>query len=270
MPGHTVILAPDASLGAAKVVTVGSGVLRKEMDSGHPSFIFPLGDAANSSPAAVDCTGSSFAPGAYISATVTAEAFSGRPAGPDYLNRTWVITQSGLTNINCATLFQYVPGDVTGTEANLYGLKSHNSLLTDLGPVDTVNHTFGGTVTEFSTFTAGSSAPTAVTLTNIDLQASGAGLLLHWQTAQEVDLVGFQVERSASPDGQPQPISAFMPVQNPGSLEGADYSYLDTPLKFAQTYRYWIVIFSAGGTQQQIGPFSAQAGGQVYLPVIVK
>jgi hypothetical protein len=67
------------------------------------------------------------------------------------------------------------------------------------------------------------------------------GIQLSWQTAQENDLIGFNIYRSESPDGERVQInSELIPAVTPGQLQGNDYLYLDTSAEAGKTYFYWV------------------------------
>jgi hypothetical protein len=132
-----------------------------------------------------------------------------------------------------------------------------------------------------TTFSDGSSAaiwsfnteqnPTDVRLVSLDAIALPHGIQLSWQSAQENDLISFNLYRSESPDGpQVQINSDPIPAINPGQLQGNDYLYLDTAAEVGKTYYYWVEWV---GTQNSelLGPVTASlAAFVVWLPFGMK
>jgi hypothetical protein len=83
--------------------------------------------------------------------------------------------------------------------------------------------------------------PTDVRLASFDATALPQGIQLSWQSAQENDLIGFNLYRSESPDGpQVQINTDWIQAINPGQLEGNDYLYLDASAEVGKTYYYWV------------------------------
>lgn len=122
------------------------------------TFDFPIGTA-----------------GAYSPATITLNAVTGTgtlavsanagitpnlpPAVTQALGRSWTITETGITGITADLLFQYLPGDITGTEAD-YRLARYTGSGTNWQefPATTINESADTasltSVTQFSTWTA--------------------------------------------------------------------------------------------------------------------
>ena len=104
----------------AMVVASGTGELRKSF-SVTGNFTFPVGDeagTANYSPLTLNFTKGSFAPGNYAGVNLKTTAFPGYSGNG--LNRTWSLTQNGISGFLYDALFQYVPGDNKGNENELW------------------------------------------------------------------------------------------------------------------------------------------------------
>ncbi len=118
-------------------------------------------------------------------------------------------------------------------------------------------------------FTA--SAPTSVRL--LDFSATAAppsAIQLSWSTAQEVDLLGFNVYGAASPDGARIMLnSALLPAFAPGQLSGNSYSFVDNFALPGQTYYYWVEWVGKGSTEV-MGPANAFLDHYIWLPVGLK
>jgi hypothetical protein len=104
--------------------------------------------------------------------------------------------------------------------------------------------------------------PTAVTFAQMPQALSQPGkITLSWETAQEMDLVGFNVWRSESADNHGTKISNSMIVaQAAGSLGGAGYSFDDVSIQPGRTYNYWIELVETGGSS------FVEPSSQVFAP----
>jgi hypothetical protein len=110
--------------------------------------------------------------------------------------------------------------------------------------------------------------PTAVNLTAFNAISLPQGIQLNWKSAQETDLIGFNLFRADAVDGlqvkiNPQPIPAI----NPGQLRGNDYRYLDISAEAGKTYYYWVEWVGNTGSEL-FGPLTASlAPYSTWLPM---
>ena len=254
---------------ANRVVTDGSGELRKNYL--YPAaFTFPLGTSGYT-PATLNFTNFSaaaFGSGAYAAVRLLDGKPSTNPSTSDYLNRHWIVTQSGLPAFSCNTTFQYLPGDVVGVEASLHGGKYDSDWL-DLGLVNTANQTFGGTVTGFSTFGSFPGGITAVTLANFQALGGPGRVQLTWQTFLEIDMLGFNLYRSTTLDGERVQLNAsLIPAQSLG-LMVTDYAFIDVTAQPGVVYYYWIEAVELSGStdyppQQAVGLYP------IFMPLMAR
>jgi hypothetical protein len=136
------------------IVTNGTGVLKKMLVA-DGEYLFPLGDntgTAEYSPATLIFTADSYG-SAWAAVNVTNSKQPNNTSPTNYLNRYWTVTQSGITGFSCDTTFNYVPADVAGTEADIYGASYSGSAWTVFDPVNSATHIFEATVSSFSDFT---------------------------------------------------------------------------------------------------------------------
>jgi hypothetical protein len=103
------------------------------------------------------------------------------------------------------------------------------------------------------------SPPTAVTLASFDASAAGLTITLNWETAAEMDTLGFNVYRAESAKGLRTMLnSGLIASQAPGSPMGASYVFADGTAISGVTYYYWLQEVSIDSKTVEYGPVSAQ------------
>ncbi len=113
--------------------------------------------------------------------------------------------------------------------------------------------------------------PTAVVINSFTAAPARGGIQVAWETADETDLVGFNLLRSGAEGGEflklnGEPIQA----QYPGQPRGAAYSWLDGSVLGGVTYCYKLEVADTGGQSTLFGPVSATARYSLYLPLVLK
>lgn len=112
--------------------------------------------------------------------------------------------------------------------------------------------------------------PTAVHLAYFRARFDGTSVRLAWQTESEIDVLGFEVLRSSSPEGPFRPIHA-RPLPAIGAANrGASYHLLDRPGQ--GTFHYRLDALSGDGKRQQHGTAVLRVGpgsgpNLLYLPL---
>jgi hypothetical protein len=82
-----------------------------------------------------------------------------------------------------------------------------------------------------------------------------------WQTASEVNTVGFLLYRANTPAGPGEKITPnLIPVQG-DALTGGDYHYSDDSVRAGQTYYYWLEEIETSGSATRHGPITVEAEG---------
>jgi hypothetical protein len=94
----------------------------------------------------------------------------------------------------------------------------------------------------------------------ISFTATGAAksITLDWETASEIDNMGFNLYRATAEDGERTKLNAeLLP---PGSPDGAQYEFVDDDKKLRNnaTYYYWLEAVDAQGRTQLHGPVWAE------------
>jgi hypothetical protein len=111
--------------------------------------------------------------------------------------------------------------------------------------------------------------PTAVELAAFTATSQARTIRLDWETASEVDNVGFNLYRSESAEGERVQLNAaLIPGQNPGSPVGSIYTFLDETAQPGVVYFYWLEAVDTHGGAALHGPVSAVARHLVYLPLV--
>lgn len=136
------------------------------------------------------------------------------------------------------------------------------------------------------------SALAAVTLASFTATGGDGQVLIEWETASEIDNIGFRLYRSTSEGGPYAQINDFIVSKALGSVIGAYYCYTDSDVINGTTYYYKLDDVDVYGHAEFHGPISATPGAQptatptptlppipptptrtpyrVYLPVILK
>jgi len=97
--------------------------------------------------------------------------------------------------------------------------------------------------------------PTAVTLAAFDVTPQNDGVLVTWETASELDNVGFNLYRSTAAEGPYTRLNAtLIPPQNPGSVLGGYYEWLDTDVQPDGVYFYKLEDLDVKGVSTFHGP----------------
>jgi hypothetical protein len=98
------------------------------------------------------------------------------------------------------------------------------------------------------------SNPMAVRLTSFEVSALARGAQLRWQTANEVENLGFTILRSERGEGPYEPVSTSLIPVSPGG----QYSYVDESVQSGRTYYYKIRDVDRNGRTTDNGPVSVE------------
>lgn len=110
---------------------------------------------------------------------------------------------------------------------------------------------------------SGSHALAAVTLASFTAAGGDGQVLLEWETASEINNIGFNLWRSTSEAGSYARLNdSLIPSQAMGSVIGAHYSYTDSDVSNGTTYYYKLESVATDGSSEVHGPISAIPGTQ--------
>jgi hypothetical protein len=115
--------------------------------------------------------------------------------------------------------------------------------------------------------------PTAVRLASLSATLQDDAVRIEWESAVEVDLLGYHLHRSESLDGAYVRLNgSLIPSQAAGSLSGAGYDWADRDVQPHTSYYYRLESVSVLGKRTFHGPVRVSVGDlasyAVYLPVV--
>jgi hypothetical protein len=129
-------------------------------------------------------------------------------------------------------------------------------------PPDVLSPTGAVTNGEVEDYWQTNNEPTAVDLVSFSAAPEGGAVRLTWETATEIDNLGFHLYRSTSPSGPWSRLNnSLIPTQNPGASFGAIYSWLDEDVEPNVTYYYRLEDVDASGKVTSHGPVEATLDG---------
>jgi subtilisin family serine protease len=205
--------------------------------------------------------------GGYVTISMTKVSPShSSPSGKTFLQVGWHIS-STMTGFSAQLVFHYGDSDLpTGMDETTIAAYRWNGLAwEDMGgTVDTDANTITvNDVTAFSEWALGGNSPTAVTLSSFTATWDVDGVRVEWETAAEIDTVGFNVWRSESPDGgYVQVNDTLIPAESLGGVWGGAYSYIDSGVTPGAVYHYRLEELEVSGARNWYGPASTDGGHQ--------
>jgi hypothetical protein len=104
--------------------------------------------------------------------------------------------------------------------------------------------------------------PLAVTLADFTATPQSSEVLVTWETASEVDNLGFNLLRATSPNVNDviQLNDELILSQSPGGGQGAMYEWEDHEVTDGVTYWYWLESVDMQGNVIRFGPVTATFG----------
>ena len=108
--------------------------------------------------------------------------------------------------------------------------------------------------------------PTAVDLVSFKAEPQGRDVLVSWETASEIDNAGFNLYRSEAGGERIRLNDWLIPSQNPGSVVGSSYQFVDRSAEPDTAYQYWLEDIDLAGAVGMNGPFAVQTPRSRFLP----
>jgi len=126
--------------------------------------------------------------------------------------------------------------------------------------VNTVTATSGTTDTNMTNNTATANCDsTAVSLISFTAETAESGVLLKWETASELDNLGFNIFRADDPEAEKVRVNPAMILSKAmGSTSGAFYEFLDEDVETGKMYYYWLEAVDFALTKTLYGPISVE------------
>ncbi len=112
--------------------------------------------------------------------------------------------------------------------------------------------------------------PTAVEMSAFAAQAMDNSIELSWISANELNIMGYNLYRATSPDGVRSLVYQTVASQS-GSMLGDEYGYSDLDVQPGVFYTYWLEVLMMDGTIETMDPVStslALTGNTIFLPVL--
>lgn len=97
---------------------------------------------------------------------------------------------------------------------------------------------------------------------------TAATVTVEWDTATEIDTVGFNLYRSTNPEGPFEQVNNELIPSSTDPLVGGAYSYVDTDVSHNTTYYYELEDVNANGSTTRHGPIEVAAADAGNLPLL--
>lgn len=183
-----------------------------------------------------------------------------------YLDKTDVVgTANGTVHIT----FDFSESGLGGTPSGSYTLLKRDTAGSGTFSGAATSSSISGDQITFSGvdasvlgsgFTLGSGTPTAVKLTGFEATSQADGVLVIWETANELDNVGFNLYRAETAVGPYTRLNAtLIPPQEPGSVMGAVYTWLDEGVNPRVAHYYKLEDVDTHSIVTSHGPVMAAA-----------
>jgi hypothetical protein len=109
--------------------------------------------------------------------------------------------------------------------------------------------------------------PTAVELASFSSEPQGRTVLVSWETATELDNLGFNLYRANSAGGERIRLNEWLIAsQSPGSTVGSNYQFVDRSAEPGKAYHYWLEDIDVEGVARMNGPVAVQMPHGRLLP----
>jgi subtilisin family serine protease len=116
-------------------------------------------------------------------------------------------------------------------------------------------------------------APTAVQVASFEATGGQGAILVEWETASEIDVIGFNIHRAETANRPEVRLNeTLVPSEALGGPMGAKYAFSDEGVVGVTTYYYWLEAVGTDGGSTLHGPASAASQAtatfRVLLPIV--
>jgi hypothetical protein len=112
-------------------------------------------------------------------------------------------------------------------------------------------------------------APTGLTVTSLDGVAMPDCVLVTWETASEVDILGFNVLRRSPGETFQTVTTGILLAKRAGSHRGAQYAFRDEDAVAGREYDYVLEVVQSDGRVERQGLVSVEARWWLPLPLVM-
>ena len=194
--------------------------------------------------------------------------YSGSTHGAQVIAAAWAITPTTTSGLSLTLKLCYTSSELGSlTESNLRLWRVAGSTWVQVGGAPVFSTVGGNRCAQVSGITTGggwtlaTSTPTAVTLNYFTATKSDDHNAIAWETASELDNLGFNLWRGPSSAAPEVKLNAYViPSQAPGGTDGFAYSYDDFDIDSETVYYYWLEDVDLSGKVTRHGPVMATAG----------
>jgi autotransporter-associated beta strand protein len=180
----------------AYINTGGTGKLIRSIATAT-QVTYPVGNVAYS-PITLNFASGTFN-SAYVSVRTDNTKHGSNISNTHYINRHWVVNQTGITGFNCQVVCNYTNGDIPpgASEANIYCGKFNGSIWTLGNLADAANNTLTfSNNTSFSDFTGGELSAMPVSWLFFNCKPDKNHINLNWGVSEEPATGIYTIERS--------------------------------------------------------------------------
>jgi hypothetical protein len=211
------------------IASNGTGQVSQRLSSDR-ACSFPLGDISSIpeySPVTIAPAGGAYS-NALVSARVHNVKHPNNTSTTDFLNRYWVLSQSGITGANYTVTFEYVDADLSGNEAGIVLGRWDGAAWSDLGAGAPGSNALFATTSGLGEFTGGEPGALPIQLASFTGRFVGENSVrLEWSTISEINNYGFYVQRRATNvQSFTELTESFVPGHGT-TLEPQQYAYTD-------------------------------------------
>jgi hypothetical protein len=186
------------------------------------------------------------------------------------ISRTYTITPTGTGPVSATLTLCYTNDEVAAASVDESLLTLYRYDGSSWYPYSSTVDMVGNTVTAvgidaFSMWALAESTPNAVDLHTFVARPTSYGIVLEWETAMEIDTLGFNLYRTDGAGMTEVRLNGNIILSEaPGSVVGARYQWVDHSARPGVEYTYWLEDVDDRGRLTRHGPVSDQLPNTVF------